>query len=101
MTNALQLTEDKIIPVTDRNGGVGATPSTGRRRRGGRAFDGQWVAWASRVCGAERRALCDAACEIMLTWNLALGLATCNLELGTVCRVNTCNYNTVHTQALS
>ena len=51
---------------------VGATPSTGRRRRGGRAFDGQWVAWASGVCGAERRALCDAACEIMLTWNLDL-----------------------------
>ena len=45
---------------------VGATPSTGRRRRGGRAFDGQWVAWASGVWGAERRALCDAACEIMI-----------------------------------
>jgi len=30
---------------------VGATPSTGRRRRGGGAFDGQWVAWASGVWG--------------------------------------------------
>jgi len=36
---------------------IGATPSTGRRRRGGRAFDGQWVTWASGVRGgATRRA---------------------------------------------
>jgi len=33
--------------------------------------------------------------------HLELGTWTCNLELGTVCRVNTCNYNTVHTQASS